>query len=127
LLEGQVGDPCDDGDPGTESDTITVECTCAGISTGVEEPADGMVNWTIYPNPNHTGTVVLDLSGFAVGKEVDVEVRDLAGRLVYKEHFRTGAVDRLHTMNMSPLPSIGMYVVVLKFMDHSFLKKLVIH
>lgn len=72
-----VGEPCDDGDPATENDVITADCTCAGIPTAVAEqgPADG---WLLWPNPAH-GQVYLQMPGSG---PVSIHVVDAEGRVV---------------------------------------------
>ncbi|MBS1568105.1 MAG: hypothetical protein JST45_01565 [Bacteroidetes bacterium] len=82
LLEGQVGDPCDDGNAGTEDDVITADCTCAGILTAVAEQG-AMGGWLLWPNPAH-GQVMLQAP---VSGPVVIEVVDAEGRLVQQLDF----------------------------------------
>ena len=76
-LAGQVGDPCDDGDPNTENDVITADCTCAGIPTTVweQKPGDG---WRLWPNPAR-GQVFLQAP---VSGPISLSVVDSEGRMV---------------------------------------------
>lgn len=85
LLEGVIGDPCDDGDPGTEDDVITEDCVCEGtLITGighVDAPNTGLV---IYPNPNGTGILHVNIPGSPVVGTVLITVRDITGRIILR-------------------------------------------
>lgn len=72
-----VGEPCDDGNPATENDVITADCTCAGIPTAVAEQA-GADGWLLWPNPAH-GQVSLRAPGSG---PVTIHVVDAEGRVV---------------------------------------------
>jgi hypothetical protein len=69
------GDPCDDGDEMTTSDTYTDECGCEGTTTEVVEADEVM---RLYPNPA-CGYAVVELTSTDVSTVV---VFDQWGRQV---------------------------------------------
>lgn len=83
TLSGEVGDPCDDGNAGTENDVITEDCICEGtIITKISEVGATNTDLVLYPNPNRTGTVNVELPGASVMGTVVIEVRDISGRIL---------------------------------------------
>lgn len=56
-----IGQPCDDGDPGTVNDVVTVACVCEGVSIATYRggPGSGYAQLQfVAPQPITTGTVI---------------------------------------------------------------------
>lgn len=50
-LPGRIGDPCDDGNPGTIDDLITDSCTCAGLLPTSVAAWPRAAELRVWPNP----------------------------------------------------------------------------
>lgn len=108
ALEADIGDACDDGDPETVEDVITAECMCEGdLTTGMAHPAAAPDGLRMHPNPNSTGTLVLELSA-ATGPLL-IELQDLAGRVLL-EHRASPQAGQVVLELPARLPA-GIYLV----------------
>ena len=127
-LEGVIGDPCDDGDNTTTNDVITPDCVCEGtITVGIAE-SEGTPEATmnVYPNPNATGTVFLDLDGLSMGEgPALIEIHDVFGRLVHQASaLQVGGKVHL-AMDLSTGVGRGLYLVRVTTNGHRYLRQLV--
>ncbi len=77
-LFGTVGDPCDDGNPGTTGEVIDAECTCK-VHVGISDQnvAGG---WSLWPNPARGQEVLVQ--GPVQPGPVTINVLDASGRTV---------------------------------------------
>ncbi len=83
TLSGEVGGPCDDGNAGTENDVITEDCICEGaLTTSIIHVANANTELLIYPNPNRTGTLYLELPGSPAIVAIAIEILDISGRII---------------------------------------------
>ncbi len=97
-LFGTVGDPCDDGDPGTSGEVINAECVCAG-GVGVEA-LNAAGGWRLWPNPAHDQ---LFLQGRADQGPVVLTVLDASGRTVQQRTMVAGSAPiTLETGSLAP-------------------------
>jgi hypothetical protein len=74
------GNPCDDGDPGTQNDVYSTDCVCMGTVVGIDE-IEAFAGLRMAPNPMRD-----DLSISAKGVIRMVEVFDVNGRRVRAEN-----------------------------------------
>lgn len=84
-LPGRAGDPCNDGLEATVNDSITPDCTCAGmLPTTLPEAGSGAVDASMWPNPFAGGELFLRTT---IRGELDITVLDAAGRQVFTRRF----------------------------------------
>lgn len=127
ALEGEIGDPCDDGDPQTEQDVITADCSCAGIAIGIAEVGGASgIGVGLYPNPCGTGLVVLDLEGFQPGSTAFITILDLAGRTAWRDRADLPLGSVQHAIALPPNTSPGVYLVQVMVGSHRFMERLVL-
>jgi len=126
MLEGEVGDACDDENPETVDDVITADCTCAGIISGIaEEGGNAGISFALYPNPNGTGLVFLDFEGLSTSDgTVVIEIHEVAGRLVHREMITPVAGKVHHAMDLSHALGRGLYMVQVIAGGHHYLQRL---
>lgn len=128
TLAGEVGGPCDDGDPTTVNDVITTECVCEGtITIGIAEP--GQARGTIvslYPNPHVSGMIHVDIDGLsAANGQVLIAIHDVSGRLVHQGSIMAVGGKAHIAMDLSKETARGWYMVEVITNDHRYLKRLV--
>ncbi len=104
-LFGTVGDPCDDGDPGTSGEVINAECVCAG-GVGVEA-LNAAGGWRLWPNPAHDQ---LFLQGRADQGPVVLSILDASGRTVQQRTVLAGSAPiTVETGSLAP-GTYGLYL-----------------
>ncbi|MDA3906379.1 MAG: T9SS type A sorting domain-containing protein [Bacteroidales bacterium] len=89
----------------------------SGIQTGIESPTK--IAESIYPNPSN-GEFELVFSNYN-GEEIDVEIRSLSGKLVYKNSFSNPS----NSINVKYLAD-GVYVLQIKRRERWFGQNIVI-
>ena len=97
-------DPCDDGDPNTESDSINDQCECEGLPVGIVDFEDASLS--IYPNPA-SQTITIQYSVFTIYNSI--------GEQVYASK-RSGPIDISQWAD-------GMYVVHSEHGAQTFIKQ----
>ena len=127
TLVGEIGGPCDDGDPTTVNDIITPECICAGtITIGITETEQAHgVTVSLYPNPHFSGMVHVDIDGLTGGNgDVLIEVHDASGRLVHQASVAPVGGKAHFAMDLKDVGR-GLYMVEVITEGHRYLKRLV--
>ncbi|MBK9758688.1 MAG: fibronectin type III domain-containing protein [Flavobacteriales bacterium] len=66
------GAPCDDGDPLTNNDVYSAECSCSGLAIGIDEPVNN--GFRVWPSPTNDVIHVV-----AKQQEGELVLRTLAG------------------------------------------------
>lgn len=122
LLPGRIGDPCDDGLPGTVDDVITDGCTCEGvIHTGVADGTEGGPAFRLWPNPGHGEQIHLECPDAGTAR---IRILDAVGReLLVLDADLSGAP---LTIRMNGPWAPGLYVVQLTMGGHSSAKPLLV-
>ncbi|MEO7082594.1 MAG: T9SS type A sorting domain-containing protein, partial [Flavobacteriales bacterium] len=128
TFPGEVGDSCDDGDAGTENDVITEDCICEGtIITGVGQVAASNTDLVLYPNPNRTGTVHVELPGASVLGTVSIEVRDISGRIIHQTIVTPHGEQGRMTLDLPRNMGAGNYTVQVIANGQRYVQQLVMY
>ncbi len=123
-----VGDPCDDGDPATVNDTITAACTCEGlIQVGIATHGGGATEPLLYPNPNGIGVLYVDAGSWVErGGPMELEIRDVTGRLVYRAAVTLGTEGQAGPVALPAGMVRGTYLARLGSGDRFLVQRLVV-
>ncbi|OFY87112.1 MAG: hypothetical protein A3F72_16530 [Bacteroidetes bacterium RIFCSPLOWO2_12_FULL_35_15] len=103
------------GCEGTDTVIVTVD-----LCTGIDEIEDVAV-FNIYPNPSQGQFTVASTS--AVTNDVTIEVSDLEGRVIYKEHIDelTSKIIKLNN------PATGLYFLKIQVASKIIIKKITVN
>jgi isoquinoline 1-oxidoreductase beta subunit len=78
-------------------------------TTSVAEPVSNHLK--VFPNP-FNDSLTIDMSSIDLGDEVDLEISDLSGRIVYRTSFQSISIQNSITLNLLELRA-GSYVISL--------------
>lgn len=105
-LFGRIGDPCDDGLPGTVDDVITADCVCEGVlPTAITARAGSGLQLLAWPNPVEGRQLFIEVA--ATGP-AEVRVMDASGRLV--AGFSLALDGAAQVLNLPEMPK-GLYLL----------------
>ncbi|MBK8581422.1 MAG: T9SS type A sorting domain-containing protein [Flavobacteriales bacterium] len=110
LLDGVIGDACDDGDSTTVMDVITADCVCIGTFTiGISETVEGS-GITLWPNPTADRAFTISMPHASAGGTVELTVRDASGRKVYANTSNISSSKQI-AVQLPEATASGLYVV----------------